>query len=73
MWLELHDGDNLPIYVNMDNVVDFRWYDTEKFTCLITTAPFAEKLHQLYVRETAREIMSKIQEEQLKQNRPRQG
>ncbi|MDZ7875393.1 MAG: hypothetical protein U5N27_21265 [Rhizobium sp.] len=58
MWLELHDGDGFPFYVNMDNVVDFRWYEREGYTCLLTTAPVAEKLHRLYVRENAQEIMA---------------
>mgnify|MGYP006176555877 CR=1 FL=1 len=57
MWLELHDGDGFPFYVNMDNVVDFRWYEREGYTCLLTTAPVAEKLHRLYVRENAQQII----------------
>ncbi|MDZ7872654.1 MAG: hypothetical protein U5N27_05465 [Rhizobium sp.] len=43
MWLELHDGDGFPFYVNMDNVVDFRWYEREGYTCLLTTAPGRRK------------------------------
>lgn len=64
MWLELHDGDGLPIYVNMNNVVDFRWFEREKYTYLLTTAPVAETLHRLYVRESAAEIMKMIIREQ---------
>ena len=63
MWLQLHDGDGFPFYVNMDNVVDFRWYEREKYTCLLTTAPVAEKLHRLYVRESAAEIMQMLKGE----------
>lgn len=66
MWLQLHDGDGFPLFVNMDNVVDFRWYEREKYTCLLTTAPVAEKLHRLYVRESAVEIMKLISEQQVK-------
>lgn len=64
MWLELHDGDGLPIYVNMNNVIDFRWFEREKFTYLLTTAPVAENLHRVYVRESAVEIMKMIMREQ---------
>ncbi|MBB4954168.1 hypothetical protein H4S14_002230 [Agrobacterium vitis] len=64
MWLELHDGDGLPIYVNMNNVIDFRWFERERYTYLLTTAPVAEKLHRLYVRESAAEIMKMIMKEQ---------
>ncbi|MHA7970853.1 hypothetical protein [Rhizobium terricola] len=60
MWLELHDGDGFPFFVNMNNVVDFRWYEREKYTCLLTNAPVAEKLHRLYVRESATEIMQML-------------
>lgn len=66
MWLQLHDGDGFPFFVNMDNVVDFRWYEREKYTCLLTTAPVAEKLHRLYVRESAVEIMKLIGEQQVR-------
>ncbi|EHS49819.1 MULTISPECIES: hypothetical protein [unclassified Rhizobium] len=64
MWIQLHDGDGFPLFVNMDNVVDFRWFDREKYTCLLTNAPVAEKLHRLYVRENATEIMALIHAEQ---------
>ncbi|BCH59852.1 hypothetical protein ACQY1H_06220 [Agrobacterium vitis] len=67
MWLELHDGDGFPFFVNMDNVVDFRWYEREKYTSLLTTAPVAEKLHMLYVRESATQIMQMIRQEQNRQ------
>ncbi len=69
MWLQLHDGDGFPFFVNMDNVVDFRWYEREKYTCLLTTAPVAEKLHRLYVRESAAEIMKMIGEQQVRRAR----
>ncbi len=68
MWLQLHDGDGFPFFVNMDNVVDFRWYEREKYTCLLTTAPVAEKLHRLYVRESAVEIMKLIHAEQKRKS-----
>jgi hypothetical protein len=64
MWLELHDGDGLPIYVNMNNVIDFRWFERERYTFLLTNAPVAEKLHRVYVRESAVEIMKMITQEQ---------
>lgn len=64
MWLELHDGDGFPLFVNMNNVVDFRWYEREGYTCLLTTAPVAEKLHRLYVRESATQIMQMVVAEQ---------
>lgn len=70
MWLELHDGDGFPFYVNMDNVVDFRWYEREGYTCLLTTAPVAEKLHRLYVRENAQQIMAMIRAEQARRIAP---
>ena len=66
MWLQLHDGDGFPLFVNMDNVVDFRWYEREKYTCLLTTAPVAEKLRRLYVRESAVEIMKLIGDQQVR-------
>jgi hypothetical protein len=66
MWLELHDGDGFPFYVNMNNVVDFRWYEREGYTCLLTTAPVAEKLHRLYVRENAQQIMAMLRAEQAR-------
>lgn len=68
MWLELHDGDGFPFFVNMNNVVDFRWYEREKYTCLLTTAPVAEKLHRLFVRESAAEIMQLLRQEQKRQH-----
>lgn len=64
MWIQLHDGDGFPLFVNMDNVVDFRWFERERYTCLLTKAPVAEKLHRLYVRESATEIMGMIHAEQ---------
>jgi hypothetical protein len=64
MWLQLHDGDGFPLFVNMDNVVDFRWYEREGYTCLLTTAPVAEKLHRLYVRENAEKIIALLRAEQ---------
>jgi hypothetical protein len=70
MWLELHDGDGFPFHVNMDNVVDFRWYEREGYTCLLTTAPVAEKLHRLYVRENAQQIMAMIRAEQTRRAAP---
>jgi hypothetical protein len=45
-------------------VVDFRWYEREGYTCLLTTAPVAEKLHRLYVRENAEKIMTLLRAEQ---------
>jgi hypothetical protein len=70
MWLELHDGDGFPLYVNMNNVVDFRWYEREGYTCLLTTAPVAEKLHRLYVRENAQQIMAMLRAEQARSAAP---
>jgi hypothetical protein len=64
MWLELHDGDGLPIFVNMNNVIDFRWFERERYTYLLTTAPVAEKLHRVYVRESADQILKMIRQEQ---------
>jgi hypothetical protein len=54
----------------MDNVVDFRWYEREGYTCLLTTAPVAEKLHRLYVRENAQQIMAMIRAEQTRRVSP---
>ena len=70
MWLELHDGAVVPFHVNMDNVVDFRWYEREGYTCLLTTAPVAEKLQRLYVRENAQQIMAMIRAEQTRRAAP---
>ena len=69
MWLQLHDGDGFPFFVNMDNVVDFRWYEREKYTCLLTTAPVAEKLHRLCVRESAAQIMQMINAEKTRHSK----
>lgn len=66
MWLQLHDGDGFPFFVNMNNVVDFRWYEREGYTCLLTTAPVAEKLHRLFVRESAEQIMTMIRTEEAR-------
>ncbi|KPF41809.1 hypothetical protein ACSV9I_04575 [Rhizobium sp. G187] len=66
MWLQLHDGDGFPFFVNMNNVVDFRWYQREGYTCLLTTAPVAEKLHRLFVRESADQIMAMIRAEEAR-------
>lgn len=66
MWLELHDGDGFPIYVNMDNVVEIRWCEREGYTCHLTSAPVAEKLHRLYVRENAIRITAMVRAERAR-------
>lgn len=61
MWLQLHDGDGS--LREHGQCRRFPLYEREKYTCLLTTAPVAEKLHRLYVRESAAEIMQMIKGE----------
>ncbi|MDQ0453896.1 hypothetical protein [Rhizobium paknamense] len=47
--------------------MDFRWYERDNFTCLITTARVSENPHRLYARESATQIMQMIAAEQKRQ------